>query len=70
MQEFLDASGVAIAKLQLLEIFDSVRITLDSVPLEFPETENGIVVALSLSQRYFFLSLLIYTWFLMATSLA
>lgn len=43
MQELLEAAGIATAKLQQLEIFDSVRITLDSGPLELPGTANVIV---------------------------
>lgn len=43
MQELLEASGIANAKLQQLEIFDSVRITLDSGPPELPGTANVIV---------------------------
>lgn len=43
MQELLEASGIANAKLQQLEIFDSVRITLDSGPPELPGTSNVIV---------------------------
>lgn len=43
MQELLEASGIANAKLQGLEIFDSVRITLDSGPPELPGTANVIV---------------------------
>ncbi|XP_048325445.2 uncharacterized protein LOC107413914 [Ziziphus jujuba] len=43
MQELLEAAGIANAKLQRLEIFDSVRITLDSGPPELPGTSNVIV---------------------------
>ncbi|XP_021805621.1 sorting and assembly machinery component 50 homolog B [Prunus avium] len=43
MQELLQAAGIANAKLQQLEIFDSVRITLDSGPPELPGTANVIV---------------------------
>lgn len=43
MQELLEAAGIANAKLQGLEIFDSVRITLDSGPPELPGTANVIV---------------------------
>lgn len=43
MQELLEAAGIANAKLQRLEIFDSVRITLDSGPPELPGTANVIV---------------------------
>ncbi|KAF3433369.1 hypothetical protein FNV43_RR24471 [Rhamnella rubrinervis] len=43
MQELIEASGNANAKLQQLEIFDSVRITLDSGPPELPETSNVVV---------------------------
>jgi outer membrane protein insertion porin family len=43
MQELLEAAGIANAKLQQLEIFDSVKITLDSGPPELPDTSNVIV---------------------------
>ncbi|XP_030489171.2 uncharacterized protein LOC115705865 [Cannabis sativa] len=43
MQELLEAAGMANAKLQALEIFDSVRITLDSGPPELPGTANVVV---------------------------
>lgn len=43
MQELLEAAGVANAKLQRLEIFDSVKITLDSGPPELPGTANVVV---------------------------
>ncbi|XP_062120601.1 uncharacterized protein LOC133834849 [Humulus lupulus] len=43
MQELLEAAGIANAKLQALEIFDSVRITLDSGPPELPGTANVVV---------------------------
>ena len=43
MQELLEASGIASAKLQGMEIFDAVRITLDSGPPELPGTANVIV---------------------------
>lgn len=43
MQELLEAAGSANVKLQGLEIFDSVRITLDSGPPELPGTANVIV---------------------------
>ncbi|KAI4306481.1 hypothetical protein L6164_029755 [Bauhinia variegata] len=43
MQELLQAASVANAKLQGLEIFDSVNITLDSGPPELPGTANVII---------------------------
>ncbi|KAJ7959620.1 Sorting and assembly machinery component 50-like protein [Quillaja saponaria] len=43
MQELLQAASIANAKLQRLEIFDSVNITLDSGPTELPGTANVIV---------------------------
>ncbi|KAL6128061.1 hypothetical protein ACLB2K_071419 [Fragaria x ananassa] len=43
MQELLEASTLANAKLKELEIFDSVRITLDAGPPELPGTANVIV---------------------------
>lgn len=43
MQELLEASAIANANLRELEIFDSVRITLDSGPPELPGTTNVIV---------------------------
>lgn len=43
MQELLDAAGRANARLQQLEIFDSVKITLDKGPPELPDTANVIV---------------------------
>lgn len=43
IQEVLEAAGIANAKLKELEIFDSVRITLDSGPPELPGTSNVIV---------------------------
>ncbi|XP_062089266.1 uncharacterized protein LOC133795826 [Humulus lupulus] len=43
MQELLEAAGIANAKLQALEIFDSVRVTLDSDRLELPGTANVVV---------------------------
>ncbi|XP_038885406.1 sorting and assembly machinery component 50 homolog [Benincasa hispida] len=43
MQELLEAAGVANAKLQRLEIFDSVKITLDSGPPELPGTANVVI---------------------------
>ncbi|KAM1054119.1 hypothetical protein FF1_001545 [Malus domestica] len=43
MQELLEAAAIANAKLQKLEIFDAVRITLDSGPPELPGTTNVIV---------------------------
>lgn len=43
VQELIEAAGNANAKLQQLQIFDSVRITLDSGPPELPGTSNVIV---------------------------
>ncbi|PON51385.1 Bacterial surface antigen (D15) [Parasponia andersonii] len=43
LQELLQAAGTANAKLQGLDIFDSVRITLDSGPPELSGTANVIV---------------------------
>ncbi|CAK9313418.1 unnamed protein product [Citrullus colocynthis] len=43
MQELLEAAGVANAKLQRLEVFDSVKITLDSGPPELPGTANVVI---------------------------
>ncbi|KDP44724.1 hypothetical protein JCGZ_01224 [Jatropha curcas] len=43
MQELLEASKLVNFKLQALEVFDSVRITLDSGPPELPGTANVIV---------------------------
>ncbi|XP_010257075.1 PREDICTED: uncharacterized protein LOC104597307 [Nelumbo nucifera] len=43
MQELLQAATIANARLQRLEIFDSVNITLDSGPPELPGTANIIV---------------------------
>ena len=43
MQELLEAAAVANAKLQRLEIFDSVKITLDSGPPELPGTANVVI---------------------------
>ncbi|XP_061997789.1 uncharacterized protein LOC133715336 [Rosa rugosa] len=43
MQELLEASAKASAKLKELDIFDSVRITLDSGPPELPRTANVLV---------------------------
>ncbi|KAF8394881.1 hypothetical protein HHK36_018818 [Tetracentron sinense] len=43
MQELLQAAGIANARLQRLDIFDSVNITLDSGPPELPGTANVIV---------------------------
>lgn len=43
MQELLQAASVVNAKLQGLEIFDSVNITLDSGPPELPGTANVVV---------------------------
>ncbi|PWA13728.1 Bacterial surface antigen (D15) [Artemisia annua] len=43
VQELLQAASVANARLQKLEIFDSVNITLDSGPNELPGTTNVVV---------------------------
>ncbi|XP_042505847.1 SAM50-like protein SPAC17C9.06 [Macadamia integrifolia] len=43
MQELLQAASIANARLQRLDIFDSVNITLDSGPPELPGTANVIV---------------------------
>lgn len=43
VQELLQAASIANARLRRLEIFDSVNITLDSGPPEFPGTTNVIV---------------------------
>lgn len=43
LQGLLEAAGIANARLQQLEIFDSVRVTLDSGPPELPGTANVIV---------------------------
>lgn len=43
LQQLLQASGIANARLQRLEIFDSVNITLDAGPPELPGTANVIV---------------------------
>ncbi|KAA8534038.1 hypothetical protein F0562_031555 [Nyssa sinensis] len=43
IQELLQAATIANARLHLLEIFDSVNITLDSGPPELPGTANVIV---------------------------
>lgn len=43
VQELLQAASVANARLQRLEIFDSVNITLDSGPPELPGTANVVV---------------------------
>lgn len=43
VQELIQASSIANARLQQLEIFDSVNITLDSGPPELPGTTNVIV---------------------------
>ncbi|XP_071929895.1 uncharacterized protein [Coffea arabica] len=43
VQELLQAAGIANARLQRLEIFDSVNITLDSGPPELPGTANVVV---------------------------
>lgn len=43
VQELLQAATIANARLQKLDIFDSVNITLDSGPSELPGTSNVIV---------------------------
>lgn len=43
MQDLLEASKVVNFRLQALEVFDSVKITLDSGPPELPGTANVIV---------------------------
>ncbi|TYI78255.1 hypothetical protein E1A91_D06G198100v1 [Gossypium mustelinum] len=43
MQELLKASQIVNLRLQALEIFDSVKITLDSGPPELPGTANVII---------------------------
>ncbi|KAE8714838.1 hypothetical protein F3Y22_tig00110187pilonHSYRG00113 [Hibiscus syriacus] len=43
MQELLKASQIVNLRLQSLEIFDSVKITLDSGPPELPGTANVII---------------------------
>ncbi|CAK9135815.1 unnamed protein product [Ilex paraguariensis] len=43
VQELIQAASIANERLQRLEIFDSVNITLDSGPQEFPGTANVIV---------------------------
>jgi outer membrane protein insertion porin family len=43
LQGLLEAAGIANARLQQLEIFESVRVTLDSGPPELPGTANVIV---------------------------
>lgn len=43
VQELLKAASIVNAKLQRLEIFESVNITLDSGPAELPGTTNVIV---------------------------
>lgn len=43
VQELLQAASVANARLQKLDIFDSVNITLDSGPSELPGTTNVVV---------------------------
>ncbi|CAH9113112.1 unnamed protein product [Cuscuta europaea] len=43
LQELLQASSSANARLQQLDIFDSVNITLDSGPPELPQTANVII---------------------------
>ncbi|CAA3010087.1 sorting and assembly machinery component 50 homolog B-like [Olea europaea subsp. europaea] len=43
VQQLLQAAGVANARLQHLDIFDSVNITLDAGPPELPGTANVVV---------------------------
>ncbi|CAN4122720.1 unnamed protein product [Withania somnifera] len=43
LQELLRAASIANARLQQLDIFDSVKITLDSGPPELPGTTNVVV---------------------------
>ncbi|KAK6929501.1 Bacterial surface antigen (D15) [Dillenia turbinata] len=43
MQELLQAASLANARLQMLDIFDFVNITLDSGPQELPGTANVVV---------------------------
>lgn len=43
MQELLQAAGAANARLQRLEIFDSVNIVLDAGPSELPGTANVVI---------------------------
>ena len=43
MQELLKASQLVNLKLQALDVFDSVKITLDSGPPELPGTANVII---------------------------
>lgn len=43
VQELLKAASIVNARLQRLDIFDSVNITLDSGPAELPGTTNVIV---------------------------
>lgn len=43
LQELLKAASIANARLQQLDIFDSVKITLDSGPPELPGTTNVVV---------------------------
>uniref|UniRef100_A0A2P2K7B2 POTRA domain-containing protein n=1 Tax=Rhizophora mucronata TaxID=61149 RepID=A0A2P2K7B2_RHIMU len=43
LQELLEASKVVNFRLQSLDIFDSVKITLDSGPPELPQTANVVV---------------------------
>ncbi|XVE99807.1 hypothetical protein REPUB_Repub03eG0233100 [Reevesia pubescens] len=43
MQELLKASQIVNLRLQALEVFDSVKITLDSGPPELPGTANVII---------------------------
>lgn len=43
MQELMQASQIAIAKLQGLEIFDSCMVRLEAGPRELPNTANVIV---------------------------
>ncbi|KAL4620815.1 hypothetical protein ACB092_06G183400 [Castanea dentata] len=52
MQELLDAAGRANARLQQLEIFDSVKITLDKGPPELPDTANVIVEVVETSSPF------------------
>ncbi|KAB1217646.1 hypothetical protein CJ030_MR3G012219 [Morella rubra] len=43
LQELLEAAGIVNARLQQLEVFDSVKVTLDAGPPELPGTANVIV---------------------------
>ncbi|KAF2319155.1 hypothetical protein GH714_013613 [Hevea brasiliensis] len=47
MQDLLEASKVVNFRLQALDVFDSVKITLDSGPPELPGTANVVVEARS-----------------------